>query len=114
LVRACEEDSSQALSDANAIRLARWARVIEAHFGSPQDVEWALDRDGALRVLQARPLRVAGGGSERGEPVPGATILLTGGESAFGGVGSGPVVPVDEDSDLDAFPHGGPLPVSCG
>jgi pyruvate,water dikinase len=31
-------------------------RRIERHFGSPQDVEWAIDRDGALYVLQSRPV----------------------------------------------------------
>jgi pyruvate, water dikinase len=29
---------------------------IETHFGSRQDVEWAIDRDGSLLVLQARPV----------------------------------------------------------
>ena len=101
--------AGSSLNDADAIRLARWARVIEAHFGSPQDVEWALGRDGSLRLLQARPLRITGGGRMPGAPVAGAAILLTGGEPAFGGVGSGPVVPIDEDSDLDAFPDGGVL-----
>jgi len=35
--------------------LAAMARRIEAHFGSPQDVEWAWV-DGTLYVLQARPI----------------------------------------------------------
>ncbi|MBM7086333.1 PEP/pyruvate-binding domain-containing protein [Micromonospora humidisoli] len=35
-----------------------WAvgRRLQAHFGAPQDVEWALDRDGTLWVLQSRPV----------------------------------------------------------
>jgi len=31
-------------------------RRVENHFGSPQDVEWAIDRDGSPLVLQARPV----------------------------------------------------------
>ncbi|KAA5837910.1 pyruvate, water dikinase [Saccharopolyspora hirsuta] len=29
---------------------------LQGHFGSPQDVEWAIDRDGTLWVLQSRPI----------------------------------------------------------
>jgi pyruvate,water dikinase len=36
--------------------LADLARRIERHFGSHQDVEWAIDRDGTIRVLQSRPV----------------------------------------------------------
>ena len=28
----------------------------EAHYGQPQDTEWAIDRDGALWLTQARPV----------------------------------------------------------
>jgi pyruvate,water dikinase len=43
--------------DADALRaLAELARRIEQHFGSHQDVEFALDRSGALYVLQSRPV----------------------------------------------------------
>jgi pyruvate,water dikinase len=36
--------------------LADLARRIERHFGAHQDVEWAIDRDGDLHVLQSRPV----------------------------------------------------------
>jgi pyruvate,water dikinase len=36
--------------------LADLARRIERHFGSHQDVEWAIDRAGAIHVLQSRPV----------------------------------------------------------
>ena len=36
--------------------LAALAKTVQRHFGSHQDVEWALDRDGVLHVLQARPV----------------------------------------------------------
>ena len=31
------------------------AREIERRRGAPQDIEWAVDRTGAVRVLQVRP-----------------------------------------------------------
>jgi pyruvate,water dikinase len=44
------------ISDAEAVELARLGKTIERHYGSPQDVEWAIDADtGSLLVLQARP-----------------------------------------------------------
>jgi phosphoenolpyruvate synthase/pyruvate phosphate dikinase len=36
--------------------LVSLGRRVEAHFKSPQDVEWAIDHDGALFVLQSRPV----------------------------------------------------------
>jgi pyruvate,water dikinase len=36
--------------------LADLARRIERHFGSHQDIEWAIDRQGAIHVLQSRPV----------------------------------------------------------
>ncbi|MFD3685661.1 PEP/pyruvate-binding domain-containing protein [Nocardiopsis sp. NPDC058631] len=35
--------------------LAAGARL-QSHFGAPQDVEWAIDHDGALWILQSRPI----------------------------------------------------------
>jgi pyruvate,water dikinase len=44
------------LGDAELAELVELARRVERHFGSHQDVEWALDRHGALHVLQSRPV----------------------------------------------------------
>jgi len=38
--------------------LIEYAIVLEEHYGSPQDIEWAVDRRGKLNILQTRPLRV--------------------------------------------------------
>jgi rifampicin phosphotransferase len=43
------------LDDEAAAELARHGARIEAHYGSPQDIEWALS-DGKFFVLQARPI----------------------------------------------------------
>jgi pyruvate, water dikinase len=43
------------LSDAELQQLRDLGRRIERHYGCPQDIEWAFDREGMLRVLQSRP-----------------------------------------------------------
>ena len=44
-----------ALTDAEILRLARLGRQIEAHFDSPQDIEWCLVDD-EFQVVQSRPI----------------------------------------------------------
>ncbi|MER7722437.1 rifamycin-inactivating phosphotransferase [Streptomyces sp. NPDC096323] len=44
-----------ALTDAQAVRLVRLGRRIEAHFGRPQDIEWCLADDG-FQIVQSRPI----------------------------------------------------------
>ncbi|MFF1701416.1 rifamycin-inactivating phosphotransferase [Streptomyces sp. NPDC058252] len=44
-----------ALTDAQVVRLVRLGRRIEAHFGSPQDIEWCLVDD-AFQIVQSRPI----------------------------------------------------------
>lgn len=43
------------LSDEQILALAQVGRAVEKHYGSPQDIEWALDQDDAIRLLQSRP-----------------------------------------------------------
>jgi phosphoenolpyruvate synthase/pyruvate phosphate dikinase len=52
---AVDRQTEPALSDEDAIRLARMGRNIEDHFGSPQDIEWCL-ADGEIRIVQSRPI----------------------------------------------------------
>jgi len=43
------------LTDAEIIALRDVARRIERHYGRPQDIEWAIDHSGEIRLLQSRP-----------------------------------------------------------
>lgn len=44
------------LNDQDVIELARYAVIIERHYGRPMDIEWGKDGvDGKLYILQARP-----------------------------------------------------------
>ena len=44
------------LTDEQARALAAIGRQLEAHFGRPQDIEWAVDQAGTIALLQTRPL----------------------------------------------------------
>ncbi|MCC6246916.1 MAG: phosphoenolpyruvate synthase, partial [Rubrivivax sp.] len=51
-----EQRNRYSLTDADVIELARYALVIEKHYGRPMDIEWGKDgEDGLLYILQARP-----------------------------------------------------------
>ncbi|MDF1834320.1 MAG: phosphoenolpyruvate synthase [Alteraurantiacibacter sp. bin_em_oilr2.035] len=51
-----QERAALVLSDAEVLQLARWAVLIETHYGCPMDMEWAKDGpDGGLFIVQARP-----------------------------------------------------------
>lgn len=97
--------------------LAGYAINLEKHYGCPQDIEWALTRNGRLMVLQSRPLRLharpvrpetreKGGLSESTPLVPGYLVLVEGGTVAFPGVGCGPAYHIRSEEDLLNFPDG--------
>ncbi len=50
-----ERQEQPALTDPQVVRLAQLGRLIEAHFGCPQDIEWCLVDD-ALQIVQSRPI----------------------------------------------------------
>ena len=51
-----EEALRPVLSDEEVVAVAELGRRIEEHYGFPQDTEWAFDPDGALWMLQSRPI----------------------------------------------------------
>ncbi len=51
-----EQRNRFSLTDADVTELARYALVIEQHYGCAMDIEWGKDGlDGAIYILQARP-----------------------------------------------------------
>ncbi|MFE0156286.1 PEP/pyruvate-binding domain-containing protein [Nonomuraea sp. NPDC059007] len=48
------DDGCLSRGQLDALRAA--GRRLQAHFGGPQDIEWAIDADGTLWLLQSRPI----------------------------------------------------------
>ena len=101
------------LTKEQAALLASHAMRLELHFQCPQDIEWAIDANGQILILQSRPLKRSQSGAEAdltsAEPLPGFSVLLEGGSIASPGVGYGPACHVRSEADLMAFPDGGIL-----
>ncbi len=99
------------LTDEQATLLASMAVRLEDYYGCPQDIEWAIEEAGAIRILQCRPLegpKSFGGIDTRNSPID-APILLKGGVTASPGVAFGEVCVVRALEDRLKFPEGAVL-----
>jgi len=98
------------LSDADVEQLARYALVIEEHYGRPMDIEWGKDGvDGELYILQARPETVksqAGNSVEYRYRLKGKGPVLAEGRAIGQKIGTGPVRIVHHISDMDTVQAG--------
>jgi pyruvate, water dikinase len=72
---AAERRSEPALDDDGLAKLVDVARRVQKYFGSHQDVEWALAQDGALYVVQSRPVTATGAAAKEAEKPPAADAL---------------------------------------
>lgn len=54
-----QDGSRRVLSDDEAVELARLGLAVEAHYGAPQDTEWAI-ADGRQYLVQSRPITTLG------------------------------------------------------
>ncbi|MBI5477515.1 MAG: hypothetical protein HY906_01595 [Deltaproteobacteria bacterium] len=97
--------AAPSVADGELEELAALALRLERIFGTPQDVEWAIDRAGQLWVLQARPLRLSPDRA-RVQRAPRVAPLLTGGITIYPGRVSGPVHVADSARDLAHVPAG--------
>ena len=98
------------LTDADVEQLARYAMVIEQHYGRPMDIEWGKDGiDGELYILQARPETVksqSAGKTEVRYKLKGKGAVLASGRAIGQKVGTGPVRLVHNISEMDKVQPG--------
>lgn len=64
-------DGASVLDPGQAVRVAELAARVADRYGYPQDIEWAIDTDGRLWLLQARPMTALPGPVEWVPPGPG-------------------------------------------
>jgi len=98
------------LTDVDVEQLARYALIIEDHYGRPMDIEWGKDGvDGEIYILQARPETVksqAGNSVEYRYQLKGKGIVLAEGRAIGQKIGTGPVRIVHHISDMDTVQAG--------
>ncbi len=98
--------------------LIEYALKIESYFGSPQDIEWAIDKNGKIFILQCRPLAVSEPDISKinkkissSEIITKHPVIIEGGKCASPGISSGKVFILNRTKDLVNFPAGGILVV---
>ena len=82
--------SRRVLADDEVLELARLGLAAEAHYGSPQDTEWAL-ADGRTYLVQSRPVTAVGSTGAAPSPATSAGAVLVQGLAASAGRASGVV-----------------------
>ena len=98
------------LSDADVEQLARYALIIEKHYGRPMDIEWGKDgTDGHLYILQARPETVKSqskGQAELRFKLKGTGTVIAEGRAIGQKIGTGPVRLVNDIAEMDKVQPG--------
>ncbi|GIK49835.1 MAG: phosphoenolpyruvate synthase [Alphaproteobacteria bacterium] len=107
------EQGAAVLSDREILCLARWAVVIEEHYGRPMDMEWAKDgQTGELFIVQARPETVQsrkGEGALMSYSIKAKGRTLATGLAIGDAVVAGPVCLIASPRDIERFVDGSVL-----
>ena len=108
-----EKQQTPVLSENEALTLGDWGRQLETYWKTAQDIEWCRDKADHLYLLQARPLQ----NSRIDIQAPPECnfqnivneVLISDGETASAGIGTGPVCRIESGSDPAACPQGAVL-----
>ncbi|WP_456451137.1 phosphoenolpyruvate synthase [Palaeococcus sp. (in: euryarchaeotes)] len=98
----------QALTEEQIVEVAQVGAKIEEHYGWPQDIEWAYDKDdGKLYIVQSRPITTLKEEvkTEEAEMTEEMKVLLKG-LGASPGIGAGKVVIIFEADEIDKVKEG--------
>jgi len=99
------------LEDREIVELAKYAVIIEKHYGRPMDIEWGKDgRDGKLYILQARPETVKSQekahDAQQKFRLKGSGTVLTSGRAIGQKIGAGPVRVINDPSEMERVQPG--------
>ena len=107
---AVESRNRYSLNDAEVTELARYALIIEQHYGRAMDIEWGRDGvDGKIYILQARPETVksqSAGQVELAYKLKAHSAVLAEGRAIGQKIGTGPVRLVDSVAEMDRVQPG--------
>ena len=105
-----EQRNRYSLADADVVELAKYAMIIEKHYGRAMDIEWGKDGgDGLLYILQARPETVKSqstGQAEHRYKLKGSGTVLVEGRAIGQKIGTGPVRVCRNISEMDQVQPG--------
>ncbi len=106
-----KKQEEQCLSNEQLRRLTRQAILIEHYMKRPQDIEWAIDKNGNIFILQSRPLRVSTKAPEVFKDISSTlqkytVVMENQGMIARRGIGAGRVFILEHMEDLKNFTPG--------
>jgi pyruvate,water dikinase len=99
-----EKKEAIVLTDIEAIELAKYAEVLEKHYGIPQDIEWGVEKS-KIYILQSRPITTINNAKKVEQAAASGKVLLTG-LGAAPGVGTGVVRIIASGRELDKIKPG--------
>ncbi|MFH1290059.1 MAG: phosphoenolpyruvate synthase [Nanoarchaeota archaeon] len=97
-----ERAKKKVLDNYEIKRLAQYARQLEEHYKKPQDIEFAIDKEG-IYIVQSRPITTQ---FKKSEDLEVAGNVLLSGLGASPGVAPGPVKVVHDLSELEKVQEG--------
>ncbi len=108
---AIEQRNRYSLTDTEVVELAKYAVIIENHYGRPMDIEWGKDgRDGRLYILQARPETVKSQqkttDSQQRYKLKGSGTVLASGRAIGQKIGAGRVRVIHDPSEMELVQPG--------
>lgn len=112
---ATDKVDAQVLTDDQILQLAGYAKEIEKHYGCYMDMEWSLDQNDKLWLVQARPETVWSQrkkheakqtDTENTENITSDHKILLKGLPASPGIKSGKVHIIDDPKDINEFKTG--------
>lgn len=105
-----EERRRLVIDDDEVLTLARWATIIERHYGLPMDMEWAKDGEtNELFIVQARPETVQSrreAGQLRSYSLKKKGKVLVSGVAIGDAIATGPVIRLDNPDEIERFETG--------
>lgn len=105
-----EQRNRFSISDDDVTELAKYAVIIEKHYGRPMDIEWGKDgEDGKIYILQARPETVKSQAADQVElryRLKGSSKVITTGRAIGQKIGGGPVRVIRDASEMDRVQPG--------